>query len=134
MGIDWPDNLAVGDERIDSQHRELIDRFNQLLSACRRSEGKQELLRLIEYLDEYVLDHFTDEERLQRSTGYPGYKAHKLEHIAFTKQLFELKRDMAAESEVQIEHLLATNKMLIVWLSNHIFTSDKALAKYLKSL
>lgn len=133
MAISWREELAVGDERIDSQHKELLGRFDLLLGACRSGEGKQELVRLIEFLDQYVVQHFGDEERLQQSAGYPDFEAHRAQHIAFIKRIADLKRSIDEEGEIQIDHVLATNKLLLDWLVKHISSSDKALGKFLRA-
>lgn len=132
MGITWREELAVGDERIDNQHKELLERFDKLLGACRSGEGKQELSRLIGFLDEYVVQHFGDEEKLQRESGYPDYESHRMQHLSFTKRLVELKREIAEDGEVQIDHVLATNKLLLDWLVQHISSIDKALGRFLR--
>ena len=133
MGITWREELAVGDERIDNQHKELLERFDKLLGACRGGEGKQELSRLLGFLDEYVVQHFGDEEELQKAHRYPEFESHRMQHVSFVKRIADLKQEIAAEGEIQIDHVLATNKILLDWLVQHISSSDKALGKYLRS-
>ena len=67
MGISWREELAIGHETVDNQHRELLERFDSLLSACKAGEGKPELARLIDFLDQYVIHHFYEEEKLGSS-------------------------------------------------------------------
>lgn len=131
MGISWRDDLAIGDEKIDSQHRELIERFDNLLSACRNGEGKQELARLLDFLDQYVILHFGEEESRQRLVGYPAYPGHRVQHKDFIEKISQLKSRIASDGEIQLDHLLETNSMLLDWLVNHISTSDKALGEFI---
>ena len=132
MSISWREELAIGNQRIDDQHRELLERFDTLLSACRRGEGRQELGRLLDFLDEYVVKHFGDEEQLQRESGYPDFQSHQLQHLGFTKRLVELKRTIRSEGEVQVDHVLTTNKMLLDWLVQHISTRDREFGRFLQ--
>jgi hemerythrin len=132
MSISWRDELAIGNPQIDGQHRELLERFDQLLAACRRGEGKLELVRLLDFLDQYVVKHFGDEEQLQRESGYPEFQSHQLLHLGFTKRLVDLKRTIKADGEVQVDHVLATNKMLLDWLVQHISTRDRELGQFLR--
>lgn len=132
MSISWRKELEIGNALIDGQHRELVERFDTLLAACRRGEGRAELSRLLDFLDEYVVKHFGDEEQLQRESGYPEFQSHQLLHLGFTKRLVDLKRTIKAEGEVQVDHVLATNKMLLDWLVQHISTRDHELGLFLR--
>ena len=132
MSISWREELAIGNQRIDEQHRELLERFDTLLAACRRGEGRGELTRLLDFLDEYVVKHFGDEEQLQRESDFPDFQSHHLQHMGFTKRLVELKRTIRAEGEVQVDHVLTTNKMLLDWLVQHISTRDREFGRYLQ--
>ena len=37
MYAEFTDNLVTGNEMIDSQHKELIERMNKLLESCEQS-------------------------------------------------------------------------------------------------
>lgn len=132
MGIQWRDSLAIGVEVIDNQHKELLQRFNDLLSACESGKGKEELERLMGFLDEYVCTHFRDEEALQRLRGYPAYEAHKVEHDSFTGRVKALKEEIKKEG-VAIHNVMDTNNLLLSWLINHISKVDTELGKFLRS-
>lgn len=132
MSISWREELAIGNQRIDEQHRELLERFDLLLAACRRGEGRTELTRLLDFLDEYVVKHFGDEEALQQESGFPDFQSHRVQHLGFIKRLTELKQSISAEGDVQVDHVLATNKMLLDWLVQHISTRDRDLGRHLQ--
>jgi hemerythrin len=133
MGISWRDDLSIGVELIDSQHKELLARFDMLLTACRQGKGSEELLHLLNFLDEYVVSHFGDEEVLQRQSGFPGYDDHHREHVAFIGRVAELKERMRSDGSVQIDHVLDTNKLLLDWLIRHISVRDREVGRHLKS-
>ena len=40
MYAEFTDNLVTGNEMIDSQHKELIERMNKLLESCEQSNDK----------------------------------------------------------------------------------------------
>lgn len=133
MGISWREDLALGVEAIDSQHKELLARFDLLLTSCKQGKGSQEVLHLLTFLDEYVISHFRDEEVLQRESGYPGYEAHHREHEGFIARLAELKSRFNSEEGVQIDLVLDTNKLLLDWLIRHISVRDREVGAHLKS-
>lgn len=131
MGILWRDSLAIGVELIDSQHKELLQRFNDLLSACESGKGIDELKRLLVFLDDYIVKHFSDEEQLQRKNGYPDYEAHKREHDGFIGRVMAVKDEINTEG-VAVHHVMETNNMLLKWLLNHISKVDAELGKFLR--
>jgi len=133
MGISWREDLSVGVEQIDSQHKELLVRFDLLLTACKQGKGSEEVLHLLTFLDEYVVRHFGDEEVLQRDSGFPDYVDHHREHEAFIARLAELKNRMHTDGSVQLDHVLDTNKLLLDWLIRHISVRDRELGRHLKN-
>jgi hemerythrin len=133
MGIEWTDSIAIGVEEIDSQHKELLQRFNDLLSACKSGKARDELATLMAFLDDYVVRHFGFEEQLQSAHRYPDYEEHKNEHDDFIQKLCVIKAEISADG-LSIHHVIETNNMLLKWLLNHISRSDKALGIYLRSV
>ncbi|MEI6305543.1 MAG: bacteriohemerythrin [Deltaproteobacteria bacterium] len=132
MGIEWRDSLAIGVEEIDSQHKELIARFNNLLTACETGKGIDELTKLLAFLDDYVIEHFSNEEKLQRKYNYPSYQSHKIEHDSFIKRIKNVQEEIRSEG-VAIHNVIETNNMLLKWLLNHISKVDTELGKFLKA-
>ena len=132
MGIEWRDALSIGVEEIDNQHKKLLSHFDQLLKACETGKGVDELKRLIGFLDEYVILHFGDEERIQRLHRYPGYATHKQEHDSFVARLEVLKEEIGREGIV-LHHVVETNHLLLKWLIHHISTVDVQLGRFLKN-
>jgi hemerythrin len=131
MGIEWRDSLAIGIEAIDNQHKELLARFDRLLSACQSGQGIEEVKKLLNFLDEYVRTHFRDEEALQVQHRFPGLDAHRREHLYFIEQLNRLKTDIKKEG-VSTHHVIEANNMLLQWLMNHIAKSDTAIGAHIK--
>jgi hemerythrin len=129
---EWRESLAIGVEEIDNQHKELIRRFDDLLSACGEGgKGMAELKGLLTFLDDYIVEHFRDEEKLQESSGYPEFEEHKKLHDAFIERIFELQNEILIEG-MAVHHVLETNNILLKWLINHISVEDKKLGKFLR--
>ena len=47
-------DLVTGNELIDSEHRKIFDEVNNLLDACSKGKGRENLSSLGEFLVEYV--------------------------------------------------------------------------------
>ncbi len=132
MGIQWRDSLAIGVPEIDNQHKELLHRFDRLLTASQAGQGIEELKNLQVYLEDYVTSHFSDEEGIQRQHSYPGYEAHKSEHRYFIEQITKLRLE-TEKSGVATHNVIETNNLLLKWLLNHISKVDTQLGAFIKS-
>ncbi len=131
MSITWKEDLKIGVDHIDNQHKELFARIDNLFEACNKGKGKEEVVKVVNYLGEYVITHFSDEEALQRQYNYPEYNSHKLMHTQFVKD-FEMLKDSLDKEGVSPGLVIRMNKLLIDWLLNHIKKTDKALGAFIK--
>ena len=132
MKLQWTQELSVGVEEIDSQHKELFDRINNLDSAMKQGTAKEEVVRLIEFLDQYVIIHFGAEEKYMVDYNYTGYALHKTKHDWFKKEFSDIRTRLEAGG-VTPELIMLSNNLLISWFSNHIRSIDMMLGSFLKS-
>ena len=132
MKLQWTQDLSVGVEEIDSQHRELFDRINNLDSAMKRGTAKEEVVRLIEFIDEYVVIHFGAEEKYMIDYNYAGYALHKTKHDWFKKEFSDIRTNLDTGG-VTPDLIMRSNNLLITWFSNHIRSIDMMLGSFLKS-
>lgn len=126
----WTDDLTVGIERIDSQHRSLFQQLEKLMDACVAGREREEVVTMLDFLDRYVVTHFDTEEGLQREYGYPGYDSHRAEHAVFLHRL-QCFREELSNSAPSRDFVLRVNQTLIDWLTSHILTVDKAASEFL---
>jgi len=130
MRLNWDDSLSTGIINIDNQHKELLSRLSEFLVAMEDGKGKNEIKDTLDFLEEYVIKHFNDEEEIQKKNNYPKYNLQHQQHEAFKEELKKLRDtfDKAGESV-----LLALNIQgkIINWVKNHIMTLDKELGEFL---
>jgi len=88
------------------------------------------VLRLLQFLEEYVKEHFVAQEKLQLQHGYPEYQAHKSLHTRFSAEVARLTASFRAEGATLMLVIL-TNKTLVSWLVQHISKTDMEFASYL---
>ncbi len=131
MAIEWRENLATGIEEIDSQHKELFSRIGSLLEACNKGQGREEVLKTLLFLDDYVKSHFTAEETLQKRFDYPGYLAHRDQHNRFVRQIDELERQFKNDGAT-IALVIQTNRTMTEWLIEHISKVDREFADFVR--
>ena len=131
MDIGWSNDLATGVSEIDNQHKEIFARFDKLFAACSEGRGKDEVLALLNFLQDYVKEHFTAEERLQLRHGYPDYAEHKGEHARFIADVARQSAELKAAGAT-LSLVIMTNKTLTSWLSKHIRKRDMEVAAYVR--
>lgn len=127
----WNDGLKIGVPLIDSEHKELCGRIDNLLTACSAGHGRDEIAQTVAFLQEYTVKHFSDEEKLQRSSGYPKCAEHKAMHEYFKSKVADLRASLE-ENGANVANVSETNYFLMNWLLNHIQKVDKELATYIK--
>jgi len=119
MSFEWTPKLSVGFAAIDRQHEELLRRFNRLQAACRNRKGKEEVRELFNFLDHYVMEHFTDEERLMLTHHYPNIMTHQQEHLELITKLRKLKRQMH-DYDISATLVIEITQTLFQWIVDHI--------------
>lgn len=130
MNMAWSEDLKLGVDLIDRQHRELFRRFEELQEACRQGQGRSRLVELHAFLNDYVASHFAEEEALMRSVGYPQLEEHAAGHAGFRQQMAGLATFLAVRGP-SIDLLVDTNQKVMRWLVEHIRIADRALAAHL---
>ena len=132
MYAEFDDTLVTGNEIIDSQHRELIGKINDLLRSCEDHADRKGAVRMLNYLADYTEFHFAAEEKLQEEASYPEIEAHKAQHAAFVKAIKELEEMLEEEEGPTDEFVEAVNKNVVEWLKNHIQICDKKVAAFVR--
>ena len=131
MAVEWREHLAVGVKQIDEQHKELFRRFSVLMDAINQGTGAAQVLKVLNFLDDYTVTHFRNEEKIMVEHRYPHLALHQEEHGQFCRDLEKLKCRISTEGFTQ-QNVLLTSRTLLRWLIQHICTIDKALADHLK--
>lgn len=131
MAITWREDLAIGVEEIDSQHKTLFGKVDALFEACNSGKGKMEIGNTLEYLGDYVVEHFTAEEKLMKKGNYPGFLTHKGIHDKFVKE-FKAIREAFDKEGANASLIIQMNKLLVDWLIQHVKKTDKEYVPYLK--
>ena len=130
MRAEFDETLVTGNEMIDGQHKELIEKINKLLDSCEVGNDKLTAIKTLDYLADYTDFHFGEEEKLQESISYPGIEQHKKEHEKLRRVVEEL-HEMLEEQEGPTEAFVAqVQENVINWLYNHIKGFDRSVAEY----
>ena len=128
--VEWDDKLITGVAEIDEQHKEIFVRFNNLLDACDRGRSRELLGDILVFMNQYVLEHFRDEEGLQTRVAYPCLVAHKAAHEALSGRFALLQAKFEVHGAT-VQLVVETGKLLSEVLFEHIQEHDKALAQFM---
>ena len=120
--VEWSEELSVGIQEIDEQHKVLVNLLNQLHDAIHQRHGSEAARKILDELADYTRIHFAVEESLMRVLEYPDYEAHKQQHEDLIQQLVDLKEKLDTGGHSISFELL---HFLKVWLTKHILESDK---------
>ena len=127
--ITFDDNLITGNKTIDEQHKELIDRIQQFVSACESEDARVKAIKMLDYLDEYTDFHFKEEEKMQKDVGYPGLEDHIKKHEEF-RHTVKVLYDYLDESKLFKGTVVPKDRSL---MNVPFVTGDKDLdAKFVK--
>lgn len=122
----WKDEYKIGSEPIDSQHRELFSRIEQLLAITQTSgmdESKKECCDILDFLVSYTIRHFAAEEALQKELDYVDYRQHARLHKQFQNTVLTYKKEIEENfSKGVLKNFVGT---LLTWLTMHVCICDK---------
>ncbi|MDR0936759.1 MAG: bacteriohemerythrin [Oscillospiraceae bacterium] len=133
MAYVFDKTLETGNQLIDTQHRELINRLNQLIDACATGKGRASIDGFVKNVADYTAKHFADEERLQQDSKYPDYVNHKRYHDAFKTTVATVAREISAQGPT-ISMVGKVNNDIAGWLIKHIKNEDSKVAKHVKTV
>ncbi|MCK4970964.1 MAG: hemerythrin family protein [Thermoplasmata archaeon] len=128
--IAWTPDLKVGVDLIDDQHKQLIEKMNELDRAVKHSRGVPKIIKTLDFLIEYTDFHFGTEEKNMVEMDYPQYEYHSGQHREFVSTLKNLEMDF--EEEGATEALAESiNTFMFNWLVKHIKTVDVQFGRFL---
>ncbi|GHV11391.1 hemerythrin [Clostridia bacterium] len=130
QGVKWMPKLETGNATIDSQHKRLFELTSDLVEACATDQSASILEATINFLVDYTIQHFADEEELQVRYNYPQYKTHKKAHDDFKIKVGEMVAKYTEEGSS--ENLAKNvNSIVVRWLVSHISYEDIKMAKFI---
>lgn len=121
--MEWTDEMSVGIDAIDEEHRVLIGLLNRLRSAAENFDDAATVGSVLAELYQYARDHFEHEEKILEVSGYPDLDEHRKEHQKLTEKLEEiLNKDYPGSTRSLLEDLV---EFMESWFQDHLMTMDK---------
>ncbi len=128
--IPWTSDMLIHVDEIDRQHQELFRMFNDLADAAWDGKGAEALGSMLDFLVQYTVEHFADEEAYMIAHEYPDYENHKLVHDDFVREVGQLVKQYEA-GEMSSSLVMELVNKLGDWTRHHIRDVDQKLGAYL---
>jgi two-component system NtrC family sensor kinase len=125
--LNWNNQLVLGIESVDKQHKHLIDLTNQLDEAVVIGADRDTIINIVNSLIDYTVYHFQHEEQLMSAAKFNPtiYAIHEAEHKEFVAKMIVVQREVQADINALSEDLM---DYLVNWLCHHILITDKRMA------
>jgi len=127
----WTPYLDVGNEAMNDEHRELINKMQNLTALNQRSLNKNDILFYYDDLVNYTKRHFQDEEIYLESINYPGLEQHKRIHVGLMDALARYREEF--KSSVSGRFPSSVFDFFRTWITSHILVVDKGYSELAKS-
>ncbi|CAA7623605.1 conserved hypothetical protein [Candidatus Terasakiella magnetica] len=134
--VEWTEAIRVGVPQIDAEHRHLLDRTNEFLTAAQKQAPLSSLSRILSQLITETAAHFQAEETLLDRSSYPQLAAHHAEHERLMTEARKLHERFEAPGRAEDIGLLTleTADYLQRWLVDHILVHDRPFRPYVMRL
>lgn len=128
--ISWKNEYSVRINEIDKEHKRLIDLMNKLHDAMLAGKAKDILEKILGELVAYTKFHFSSEEALMQTNGYPGLSQHRKQHSDLTEKVYQYQKEYrSGKMTISIELM----DFLKNWLVSHIQGTDKLYSPFLNA-
>ena len=130
MSLEWRDEMSVGNEDIDNDHKHLLDLIGTYQDAVAHHDLTQ-LQEVFESLVAYTEEHFAREERIMFAVHYKELDEHRTAHHALYQSIHQLHDNIVERKKGALD-LSGINKLLHDWVLDHILKEDMKLKDVLK--
>jgi len=125
----WRPDFNLGIEKIDDQHKKIVELINKLNTAFMQDQARERLGGIFSELIDYADYHFRDEEALFSAYNFPFTEEHKRMHQGFIRKIQDLKKNFEEGQSVTYRLMGFLRK----WLTDHILDADREYAALVRS-
>lgn len=126
----WTDDLKIGIDTIDEQHKSIFDKSNEIFNLGIKSE-MDDIEDIFTFLMSYATNHFYEEETVMIENKYDKFMEHRDQHNYFIEEIYRIYQNVINND--LFETSLNELKVLIIdWLANHISSDDKQFIELIK--
>jgi hemerythrin-like metal-binding protein len=126
-----PDQLLTGFILIDRQHELIYEHFDKLLALIDKSERKEEVLEVLDYVEQHTFTNFDFEETAMKAYDYPDRIEHMASHLILRENTRQIRADITTHG-VTPQLRGKARETLYDALFRHIAEHDLKMAPFLK--
>lgn len=132
----WRENYRVGVDIIDEQHMELFNNLGEFIKLVQNktldwNDRLEKAKETLEFLQDYVVYHFDEEEKLQEKINYPGLDSHREAHRKFKEGIKEYVY-IFMEGGFTEDKMQEFSAKLMTWLIMHVGKMDQEIGRYVR--
>lgn len=124
--IEWHPNYELGIEKMDKQHRYLVNLIKEFQEIQASVKDKNVIETLFLNFINYCNYHFENEEMVMQECNYPEFDDHRVEHDTFFNNIEKAKIDLFNGDISSLSYLV---EYLEIWIIDHIVIHDKKYAR-----
>lgn len=128
----WNSAMTTGVPDIDDQHRELINKFNELVEAEAGGADREKIGGILDFLQYYAEWHFNNEEQIMEKYHCHVLAENKKAHDEYRVRFGEIYGQWKNNTDSNSEVLHDTVVELARWIVHHTLTVDNQLHEYVK--
>lgn len=131
----WKESYRVGVEKIDTQHQELFQRVSEFLESFAGEDSWDKKIAKVketsEFMQSYVVEHFSDEEVYQKEINYMRSEKHHQIHEEFKAEVTKMSQKLV-DSNYNEEIAQEFGGKLMTWLIYHVAIEDQKIGDYVR--
>jgi len=128
--ITWNNKYSVGVETLDNQHKAFMKSINDLHAAAMLGKAQEVADPILRQALSLASEHFSTEEKLMETSGFPGLAAHRAAHQVFISKTGEFViRRKKGDTTIYISLL----RFMRDWLIRHIQSEDQKYVPWLRA-
>ncbi len=114
--MEWNNNLDVGVNDMNNQHKKILDLMNKMYDSYKNGDAFESYEPYLDELRSFTVQHFKEEEEFMESINFEGIAGHKQIHASLL-ETFQNHYDEIKGSKSLNDKFCAFLKL---WLSAHI--------------
>ena len=123
--------LYTGNSDLDSQHKKIFSKANDLLKAIKAELELDTLKKISDFFADYTIHHSSDEELYMYREGYPKLHEHKKSHEKLKEQVLAIRDKLVENTSVE-DLSFVVIEFVVDYLIEHIKTEDMEYIDFLR--
>jgi hemerythrin len=125
--LQWSEQFETGHPLLDTQHRMLISYINRLEELAQHTAPSHDdvelFLRFVEFLEDYILTHFREEEDCMHRFKCPVHAENQMAHRSFLDFFRKFKLRLEGDG-YRPDVMAELYESCSAWIQQHILRID----------